>query len=158
MESYLSITRLNEKIVPKIDDNFIEMGTGFQPIEKGKTTAIKVKLPAKNNYLRVTIWDNDLAVKVREEYIIVPTANAMITKDIPDLDLVKGKQYTISMNTKDWFQYSRLNDANLTYPYVIGNILILNYKQYITTNQFFPTNEFSAFYTGDLSFDFQRTE
>lgn len=157
-ESYFSTTGLNEKIIPKININAVEMGTGFAPIVKGKITAIRVKLPVVNNNLRVTIWDNELLTVLQIVTVNVALANTIITQDIPDLDLIKNREYTISMNSDDWFEHTKLDNSALIYPFVIGNIKILNYKQYVTTYQFFPVNQFPALYTGDLSFDFQRTE
>lgn len=133
-----------------------EFGLEFTPLVKGKITSLKVKLPASNSALRVTIWDKSTATAtvIRTETVNVTAADTEQGFDIADLELQANKQYAISMNSNDWYNHRRTGNTDVTYPITSGNIRIDNYKWISGTTQTYPTNIALSYYAGDVSFNF----
>lgn len=141
-----------------IDSGDYEFGLVFTPTVKGKINAITLKLPATNPNLRVTIWDYDTKTVLRSETLNVATADVEVKKVISEMALEKDKKYLISMNSNDWYKKSKADNEKATYPVVVGNIVINEYRWLSGTAQTFPTTIATTYNAGDLSFDFQQTE
>lgn len=141
-----------------INSGDYEFGLAFTPTVKGKINAITLKLPASNPSVRVTIWDFASKTVLRSETVNVVTADVGVTKEISELALDKDKKYLITMNSNDWYKKSKADNSNTTYPIVVGNITIHEYRWLSGTAQTFPTNVSSSYNAGDLSFEFQQTE
>ncbi|UPQ77713.1 hypothetical protein M0M57_08705 [Flavobacterium azooxidireducens] len=158
---YLQATGFDEEIeiveLPNIFDGS-EFGLDFTPKVKGKITALKVKLPAVNPTLRITIWNKETNTILRTEIVNVATANSELSFDIPDVELIKDNQYAITMNTTDYFSRKNTADEPVNYPIVVGNIQINAFKFNFTASQTYPSETGDDFYDGDLSFDFIQTE
>ena len=137
-----------------------EFGLTFTPKEKGNLNGIQVKLPAVNNALRVTIWDAATKANLRTELVDVTTINTVITKNITALALEKDKQYTITMNTGQYYYYGSSGGAALTtYPLTIGNIIFNNFIYFpATTLAEYPTIISPGEYAGELNVVFQQTQ
>jgi hypothetical protein len=141
-----------------------EYGLEFEPLENGKITALVIKLPEANNSLRVTIWDKATATIIKRETVDVAAANTDQAFDIADIDLVKNKQYAISIYALKTFINRRTNSSDATYPLTIGNIKILAHKfifNPITSGPIagsgYPNVNIKNSYYGNYSFKFQRT-
>jgi hypothetical protein len=160
LPTFLSTTGFNQlSTVSNYGATKYEEGFTFKANVKGKINAMVMKLPVANSSLRITIWDNVSKAVLRTENINIPTANTEATIAIATFDVVKDKEYFISMWTSDDFQRSRTDNAAAAYPIVSGNISILGYlSKSVASGQVFPTNVSSRYYYGDLSFKFQRTE
>lgn len=141
-----------------INSGDYEFGLVFTPTVKGKINSIKLKLPATNPNVRVTIWDFATKTVIRTETVNVVTADLGVTKEISELQLEKDKKYLISMNSNDWYKKNKADNSNATYPVVAGNITISEYRWLSGTAQTFPTTVSSSYNAGDLSFEFQQTE
>lgn len=135
-----------------------EMGVEFAPKVKGKITALKIKLPAVDNALRVTLWDKATKAVIKTEIVNVNNSSTTTIFDIADIDLIKDKEYFITMNTNDFYIRSRTNNTNATYPVTIGNIKVLSFQIEYGSAQIFPTFIVTKQYNGDLSFNFQQTQ
>ena len=156
LPGYLAASGFNQKITPSINGTDYEDGYSFIPLVNGKMTAIVVKIPDARLGMRVTVWDKVAGTAIRTETFDVPTANVEATKSITALDLVKDKEYFITMNTNDWYKRSKTNDASVTYPFTVGDIKITSYSYKNGTAQVIPDTSASAFYSGDCSFKFQK--
>jgi hypothetical protein len=134
-----------------------QTGYIFKPTVKGKINTLTVKLPATNSALKVFIWDKATIALVRSEVINVATANTEITKIIPPLALEKDKEYLITIYTDDYYDHSTNNSSAISYPIIAGNIQILGTRS--GSGELFPqAGGSSNGYSGDIGFNFQRTE
>ncbi len=159
LPSFLSNTGFNQLSTVSNYVTKYEEGFSFKANVKGKINALVMKLPVANSSLRITIWDNVSKAVLRTENVNVPTANTEATIIIPIFDIVKDKEYFISMWTNDDYVRSRTDNAAAGYPIVSGNISVLSclYKQ-VASGQVFPTSSTTKYYYGDISFKFQQTE
>jgi hypothetical protein len=158
-DGYLNSTGFSENSLPRVN-NFgnLEFGLEFKPTVKGKITSLLVKLPAVRTNLRVTIWDKATQLPIRTETVNVAVANTQYDFDIADLELVKDKEYAITMNSNDYYARNKTNQSAATYPVVSGNITIISYKYADGTAQTYPTTALTNFYRGDFSFKFRQID
>jgi hypothetical protein len=159
LDGYLNNTgfvQLNNLIVNNTK-NF-EFGLEFKPTVKGKITSLLVKLPDVNTALRVTIWDKATQMPIKTETVNIAVADKQYDFDIADLELVKDKEYAISMNTNDYNRRRKTDNSNATYPIVSGNITILSYKFIAADTQTYPENIVENFYAGDCTFKFKQID
>lgn len=158
LETYLTATRFNESPTDFINKGDYEFGLEFTPIVKGKITSLHVKLPDVNTAVRITIWDKVAGLVLRTETVNIPTPNIFFNFDISDLELTKDKQYSITMNTNDWYERRRTDKKTITYPITAGNIKIDNYIWSSGTTQTYPSKIDNSYYAGDLSFSFLQMD
>ena len=156
LPGYLAASGFNQKITPSINGTDYEDGYSFIPLVNGKMTAIVVKIPDARLGLRVTVWDKVAGTVIRTETIDVATAGVEVTKQITALDLVKDKEYFITMNTNDYYEYRKTDNTAVTYPFIVGDIKITSYGNKYGTAQVMPLNQELRFYSGDCSFKFQK--
>ena len=157
-EGFLTSTSFSQKTTSNVNESDYEFGFEFEPLVKGKITVLKVKLPDIRNDLKVTIWDKLTGNILRTEILNVSAVNTVFTFDIIDLELVKNKQYAITMNSNDFYFRSKSNDSPITYPITVGNFKILSNKYILGATQTYPTTELFSYCNGDLSFNFLKTE
>ena len=146
-----------------VTSNFVnsgsyEFGLAFTPLVKGKIKALKLKLPAVNNNVRVTIWDYDSKSVIRTEVMGTTVANQQAIKTIPELILEKNKKYLITMNSDDWYRRIRSDNANANYPITAGNIQFHEYRWLSGAAQVFPTIVSQNYNAGDITFSFQQID
>lgn len=158
LEDYLDQSGFVQKEVVFINSGDYEFGLDFTPKVKGKITALKVMLPAANPSLRITVWNKAAGTIYRTETVNVANADTAFVFDISDLELIKDNEYTITMNSNDWYDRRRTDSGAATYPFVIGNIQINRYRWAGGSAQTYPANVSSNYYAGDLSFTFLQTE
>ena len=156
LPGFLIASGFNQKTSNFINSVDYEFGYSFIPLVNGKMTAIVVKIPDASLGMRVTVWDKLAGTAIRTETFDVTTANVEVTKQITALDLVKDKEYLITMNTNDWYRRSKTNDAAVTYPFTVGDIKITAYSFKDGTAQAMPVTSISSNYAGDCSFKFQK--
>ena len=156
LAGYLAASGFNQKITTSINGADYEDGYSFIPLVNGKMTAIVVKIPDARLGLRVTVWDKVAGTVIITETIDVATAAVEVTKQITALDLVKDKEYFITMNTNDWYEYRKTDNTAVTYPFTVGDIKITSYRNKIGTAQAMPVNQAFTFYSGVCSFKFQK--
>lgn len=156
LSGFLTNSGFSAVTYSSVNSGDYEFGLEFTPLVKGKITSLKVKLPASNSALRVTIWDKSTATAtvLRTETINVTAADTEQGFDIPDLELTANHQYAITMNSNDWYNHRRTGNTDVTYPITSGNIRIDNYKWISGTTQTYPTNIAPSYYAGDVSFNF----
>lgn len=156
MDAYMA--SLSDTSPTVVNAALYEIGLVFTPKVKGNLNAIQVKLPSVNSNLRVTLWDASTKAIISTEIVNVTAANTVITKNIAPLELVKDKQYTITMNTNSYYYFgSAVGPALTTYPLTIGNIIFNNFI-YIsgTTPATYPTTINPSEYAGQLNVVFQQ--
>ena len=157
LPGYLAATGFNEKSSIEIDSWDNEHGFSFIPLVNGKITAIVIKNPAVQSGIRVTVWDKLNGTVLRTEYIDLPTAGVEIVKQITALELVKDKEYFLTLNTNDRYYRRRNDGVAVTYPFTVGDIKITSYA---TKNgavaQVIPTTLMTNGCFGDCSFKFQK--
>ena len=158
LDGYLATSNFSQATVNNINNGDYEFGSEFTPLVKGKITVLKVKLPDVRTNLRVTIWEKVAGTVLRTETVNVAVANTVTILDITDLDLVKDKDYAITMNSNDWYDRRKTDGTVTTYPITVGNVRVNSYKWIGGTAATYPTTVALNYYAGDLSFNFQRTE
>ena len=156
LAGYLTASGFSQKNVDNVNNDDYEFGYSFIPLVSGKMTAIVAKLPASRLAMRVTIWDKVTTAILTTETIDVATANVEVIKQITALDLVKDKEYFISMNSNDWYKRTRINNSSVTYPFTVGDIKITSYAFGNGTSQTMPIASQISYYAGDCSFKFQK--
>ncbi len=159
LTGYLSQTQFDEETDEVIDfANDFEFGVEFRPTVNGEITEIKVKLPAERNDLRITLWNKSDMSVLSTETLNISTAGETMVFDIEDIELNGGDEYAITMNSNDWYYREGTEENDANYPVTIGNIDVLAYIIENTSDQIYPTMSILNSYSGDLSFNFQRTE
>ncbi len=135
-------------------------GFAFKILQKGILKAFKVKLPASDPNLIITLWDVSTADAVKSEVMNISNANTEITKSITPIQLSVGKEYIISMKAKSEFSYRRSDTKDLVYPQKVGNISVLrSFSDY--KNDYMPdsiSGPATNYFYGDIDFVFQQTE
>lgn len=144
----------------KIDDDYSwSLGLNFTPLVKGKINGVKVKLPAANPQLKITIWNALTGTIIRTETVNVAAANTQYTFTFSPLELQKDQPYIISFLSDDFFIYQKTTGQNGTFPVKVGNINIEKTSYALSSNLYTPTfpdkSEGSAAY-GDLDMIFQQ--
>lgn len=155
-DDYLISTGFNQNVSNFINSGDYEFGLEFRPIVDGYITSLRIQLPDTNPSLRVTIWDKAAGTIIKTEIVNVAAANTIYNVDIVDLLMVKDKEYTITMNSNDWYNRNRNDGSAATYPFTIGNIQIINYLWNSGTAQNYPLNYDVSYFAGDISFNFLK--
>jgi hypothetical protein len=160
LPEFLITTEFDQDQIAYIDDNNnYEMGFGFKPAVTGKINALVIKIPDVRDDVRVTIWDVATATPIHTELIDVPQAAVNTTKNITPILLEQGKEYTITMNSSDYyFRYKANNPDPPTYPIPIGNIVFTASYCDMGPQQIMPTVGGVNSYFGDVSFVFEQTQ
>ena len=157
LPGYLTASGFTQETTIVIDNpDTYELGYSFVPYVNGKITAIVVKLPDVKNNMRVTIWDKTTATVIRTERIDIATANTEVIKLIAPLDLVKEKEYLISMSSNDYYVRFKTDGSPGVYPFIIGDIEITSHSLNVGTAQTMPATLYPIGYAGDCSFKFQK--
>lgn len=156
LPGYLTATGFNQSLSEIGNGLDYEYGIAFKPSVKGKITAIVAKLPDDVN-VRVTIWDKFTGIAIRTGILNITQSGVEFVQPV-DIDLIKDKEYMITVNGNDWYRHSRTDNANIAYPIVSGDITITGYGYKSGTAQVIPDTFPLNFYSGDLSFKFQQTE
>lgn len=156
--AYLTQSGFNQETNSYTNDGDYEFGLEFTPTVTGKITAINVKIPDTNTALRVTIWNATTQTVLRTEIVNVVNADTNYSFDIADLDLIKDTKYAISMNSDDWYERTKTDGSDVTYPMSIGNINVEAYGYASGTTQTYMESFSVYYYAGDLFFTFQQTE
>jgi hypothetical protein len=157
LAGYLAASGFNQSFTNFVNDTDYEFGFSFIPLVNGKMTAIVAKIPDAHLAMRVTIWDKVAGTVIRTEIMDITTAGVEVTKVITALDLVMNKEYFITFNSNDYYNYRRTDNANVTYPFTVGDIRITSYSYRTGTNQEMPNIPQFGYYGGDLSFKFQKS-
>jgi hypothetical protein len=157
VDGYLNTSGFSQKTSTFVNSGNYEFGVEFKPLVKGKITSLIAKLPDVRTDLKITIWDKATTSVLRTEVVNVAAANTLYNFDIADLDLVKDKEYAITMNSNDWYDRRKTDGTTTTYPISSGNIQILSYKWISGATQTYPSTIANTYYAGDCYFKFQQT-
>lgn len=159
LNAFLAASGYNQVQISKINDPITyETGFSFKPTVKGNINGIYVLIPAPNASLRVTIWESATKTVLRTEILNIASANVPVTKTITPLELIKDKEYVITMNTDDFYFREKTNGQAAVYPFQVGSILVTDYRERIGTAQVFPEGTQPDYYYGNCSFVFKQTE
>jgi hypothetical protein len=156
LAGYLAAAGFDQKTLNQVNSSDYEFGYSFIPLVNGKMTAIVVKIPDARAGLRVTVWDKASVTVLRTEIVDIATAGVEVTKAITALDLMKDKEYFLTFNSNDWYDHRRTDNANVTYPFLVGDIKVTSYAFISGTAQALPNTPQSSYYAGDCSFKFQK--
>lgn len=156
--AYRTATGFNQQITPVINNSNFEFGIRFTPTVKGKINSIIVRIPDTRAGLRITIWDAATQSILRTESIDIINAGIETVKIITPQQLLKDNEYLISMNSNDWYYRTRTDMSAAPYPVITGDLKITGYGTLNGTTQDYPAFFTTTSYSGDLSFNFQRTE
>lgn len=156
LQGYLAASGFNQVTASIINSGNAEFGYSFVPLVNGKITAIVVKIPDTRTALKVTIWDKTTATVIRSETMDITTSGVETIKIITPLDLIKDKEYVITMNSNDFYDHRKTDNSNAVYPFVVGDLKITSYGYAVGAQQVMPNSIFLPGYAGDCSFKFQK--
>ncbi|MEO7991994.1 MAG: hypothetical protein ABI663_20755 [Chryseolinea sp.] len=72
------------------------------------------------------------------------------------MDLIKNKEYFITMNSNDYYYYTKTDGSDVSYPFTVGDIKITSYSYRNGADQVMPDTPETDYYAGDVSFKFQK--
>jgi hypothetical protein len=153
---YLAASGFNQTTTSFVNSNDLEVGYSFIPLTNGKITAIIARIPDVRGSLRATIFDKATGGILRTEILNSAAAEIEVVKTIAPLDLIQGKEYVISINSNDFFVHKRTDNADVSYPFTIGDIKITALLADLGTNQVMPAPANLDRYVGDVDFKFQK--
>jgi hypothetical protein len=153
---YLAASSFNQTTISVVNSTDLEVGYSFIPLTNGKITAIIARIPDVRGSLRATIFDKATGGILRTEILNSATAEIEVVKTIAPLDLIQDKEYVISINSNDFFVHKRTNNAEVNYPFTIGDIKITRFVGDPGTNQVMPAPADLDRYVGDVDFKFQK--
>lgn len=156
LSGYLTTTGFDQKVTNRVNQGDFEFGYSFIPLVNGKMTAIIAKIPDVHMGMRVTVWDKTAGIVLRSETIDNATAGVAVTKTIAALDLVKDKEYFLTMNSNDWYECRRTDNAIANYPITVGDIKITSYSFVEGTAQTMPNAPQNYYFAGECTFKFQK--
>jgi Domain of unknown function (DUF4082) len=156
LTGYLAASGFNQNTEEILNNIDRELGYSFIPLVNGKITAIVVKIPDTRTALKVTIWDKANSSVIRTETIDITSSGVETIKTISPVNLIKDKEYVISMNSNDYYVHTKTNGSSATYPFVIGDIKVTSFLERGGVNQIIPILTSSPAYAGDCSFKFQK--
>jgi Domain of unknown function (DUF4082) len=157
LQGYLVASGFNEETITILNNLDRELGYSFIPLVNGKITAVVVKIPDTRSALKVTIWDKTTATVLRTETIDITSSGVETIKIISPLDLIKDKEYFVSMNSNDYYYHKKANGSDVTYPFIVGDIKVTSYAERPgVVQQLIPNFPGLSGYIGDCSFKFQK--
>lgn len=157
LQGYLTATGFNQKLIEiNNSPSIYEHGFSFKPKVTGKMTAIIAKLPDDVN-VRVTIWDKQAGIPYRTGILNITQSAVEFTQAV-DIDLVKDKEYMITVNSNDWYIHSKTDNSATVYPLTVGDIEITGFAYKAGSAQAMPDGFVMNYCLGDLSFKFLQTE
>jgi hypothetical protein len=136
-----------------------ELGLDFKVNVKGNITKLFIRIPDINPALRVTIWDKERAKPIRTEIVNINKAGEFVEIDIQDLLIEREKEYSISMNTNDFYERYTSSVSRSAFPTTVNNVTLTAYRwQVNVTEQIFPVIITPYAYAGDCFFKFQQVD
>jgi hypothetical protein len=164
LQGFLNATGYNEKIYnPGAPySNFSVCGFSFKPVVNGKINSVYLRIYQTGINTKVKIWDVALKTPIwfKDDFYSFDNGNKGSTMNIDlPLNLIKEKEYMITMITKSHYTRLRNDDLPATYPVKSGNLLITGaYFESYVSDLLLPKIKNPNGYFGDVSFNFQRTE
>jgi Domain of unknown function (DUF4082) len=159
-QTFLQQSGLNQsvQVSNNMAGNMYIDGYSFKPLKKGVIKAVVVKIPEANSNLVVSLWDIATANAIKTEVINVSAANTETTKSIDPITLLAGKEYIISMHTKQDFIRTKSPYSAVDYPITVGNITVT--RGWFNQSNFneMPTIQLDNILYGDISFIFQQQD
>ncbi|WP_310557377.1 hypothetical protein [Flavobacterium sp.] len=156
LAGYLAASGFDQKSTNQVNLTDYEFGYSFIPLVNGKMTAIVAKIPDVHAGMRVTVWDKVAGTVLRTETIDITAAGVEVTKAITPLDLVKDKEYFLTFNSNDWYDHRRTDNANVVYPFIVGDLKITSYSFTSGSTQTMPNSPQLSYFAGDCTFKFQK--
>ena len=155
-ERYLESTGFTN-VSEQIDLEDREFGIKFKPVVDGSIRVILAGLPTKIPVYRITIWDADQQSILKSDSLKInveprgPHLSFMVPMNV---HLTAGKEYMVTINSNDWFEYVGTSEA--TYPVELGDLVITGFGYSVGTGLTFPTQFPTSYFSGDLDIRFQR--
>lgn len=134
----------------------IHFGYSFTPLVEGKINSIVIKVPLEYEENIITLWDKSTGEPIASKTVSLP-AEYEVTVDVEPIQLIKDKEYIISITSMASYARSNNTFDNAEFPIVEGDIQI-NYCSMGGNSETMPNSVIYNYYFGDLSFNFQRTQ
>jgi hypothetical protein len=135
-----------------------EIGFRFRPKVNGSITAFSVKIPNVAADVPVTLWDGVTNMPLKTILINVTASDFVTTVPTSAIPLVAGREYVMSMNTSNSYDYQNADNAT-AYPITVCNIEILNACYNFGFGTSFPGQKFeNTKFRGNVDFVFEADE
>lgn len=151
LENFLNDVNYENSFIVTNGDAY-EMGLGFKPTKKGNIKVFKIKIPTSKS-IRVTLWEKQ-SQNIIFSTTIETEAETWIKKEINSIPLEVNKEYILSMNIVDWYDYG--NNNAIDFPVSSGDFIFTNFYYRGTNQQLFPNLSNNPRYWGMLDFEFQQ--
>ena len=119
-----------------------EYGFTFTPLKSGKITQLGIKIPATGDFT-VTLWDlsGTTPVILKSKAVSSGTQHVNANSDIPDIALIGGTKYGITVLSNAFYRISRPGNSKFIFPKTIGSIRIEGFNETVnnTSLAMFPT-------------------
>lgn len=139
-----------------------ESGVVFTPLVKGKINAFKVRFPWAEPTLKIRIWDFETQKVLVSYPVNYTTPETEYKLDITPLALEKNKKYVFTTVNFSYYAYVKPDYSAAAYPITVNEIRIDSWNSSgplaNPDTPVFPTNIITKGASGDLDFNFQRTE
>jgi hypothetical protein len=123
-----------------------EEGLLFSVAKNGKILRLGTKMPKAGSY-RVTLWDTATKTQLSQATVNQASDGVLTFSPISPVSVITGKTYLVSIWASGYvFEIYPMNNGNVIYPIISGNITITGFR-WITTTQnpiTYPTNLQSA--------------
>lgn len=132
-----------------------EFGFSFSANRPGTLHSVVLKVPADRDFVRIGIWDAETQTLLRSIGAEDVKAHKTLTGEIIPLPLEVGHEYMITLNSNDWYYYSRDDEEPAMYPITVGDINVLGYAYRGGYEFEFPDTSQDHYYAGNVSFLFR---
>jgi len=102
---------------------YYEFGCQLRFHEPGRITKVCMMVPDNGSY-RITLWKL-WPEMVHTVVTVAADSGQLVYADIPDIEIQKDDEFTISLYSQDWYGWSK--GGNSIYPVNEGNIQIVRY-------------------------------
>lgn len=129
-------------------NKYFEIGSKFKPLENGKIFGFILKAPKAGDY-NINLWNNNAKTVLKTETVAASSPGTRLILFSEPVNVEKDKEYTITLNSNDWYLYIDEQDAQGNqFPKTYNNIELLSTVFRETTNgvSVFPDQDIATNY------------
>lgn len=134
-----------------------EKGFSFIPKVTGNVSQLVFKFPVNIEGFKYTIWDRATGLELIENFISKNDNDIEKTENINEFKLIKGKEYSLTVNTKNYTKYSKPDNSDAVFPINTPNFTITNSCSSMSSGTY-PTTIYKDAYFGECGFIFKQTQ
>jgi hypothetical protein len=157
LNDYLKNAGFDQKVSTESLLYITEYFIDFTPSVNGQINSLVIKAPTNQNQVMVTIVDKTLKKQLKTVDISC-LAGRDLVQTIDPIVIKKENTYRMIVTYSSVYNHKKTDDTPTTYPIKAGNINILRFGTRYISSSVESQDEITKYYSGDFSFNFQRTE